>query len=625
MIVRSKQRINSRLIGALSGLFVLTQLYFLYIDPISPYIHGLMFVCAIISLTFLKYPTTQSEAYPFIRILDWVFAILALVPFIYAYFWQDIASFLRRGSVPNQVDINIGLLFLLLLLEAARRVIGLALPVLASIALLLCLSGLVLPEELLIAPELSFRRVIGSMFQTELGVFSQPTQVAMRWIFVFLVFGQCLLIAGGKQFFIRLAMSVTGKLRGGPAYMAVISSALFGSLSGSNMANVMVTGQVTIPWIIRAGFSKTQAAAIESVASTAGALTPPIMGAGALIMAEYTGVPYATIILAALLPAILYYIATGVYIWTLVHRYNIKHVVAEDKQPVIPLVVQNWPIVFGIGWLVYRIVDFYPLERAALEACAILLVGGVFSNRAAYCFDTARDSLLDLTKQTIDIGLACATAGILVGAILITGWGVSIASLIVNFGEASIYLALLATMVVTIVLGMGTPGIAAYIITAAVVAAPLAEIGLSLIAVHMFIFYFSNFAGITPPVALTAFGAAGIAKSDPFETGFQSMKMALPTYFLAFSFVLKPELLLFGESIAVISAALITGAGVILMALALGGAIRISLKWWERICLAIAGIALIDSNLFSNVAGFGILLVICGVYAFFWRKRVVAN
>jgi len=591
---------------AMSGIFISGQLYFLYIEPISPYLHALMFTCAVLSMAFLGFGFLgrQGEGdQDRIALIDWALAGLSLTPFLYAYFYVDFVRFLRRGSVPSQEDILIGILFLLLLLEAGRRVIGPILPGLALAALLICVSATFLPPSLHIVPELSVRRVVGSMFQTELGVFSQPIQVAMRWIFVFLLFGQCLLLAGGREFFMRVAMAVAGGLRGGPAYMAVIASALFGSLSGSNMANVMVTGQFTIPWIIRAGFTRRQAGAIESVASTAGALTPPIMGAGALIMAEYTGVPYLTIVAAAIIPALLYYLTVGTYLFALTRRLGIEVTETPETESAGRLMLTYWPVLLGLGWLVWRIVTLYPLERGVLEACALLCIAGLLSNRPAYTARNIADLTNGLTRQTIDIGVACAISGILVGTILITGWGVTIAGVILQLGSASIIIALTATMVVTIVLGMGTPGVAAYIITAAVVAAPLGQLGLSLIAVHMFIFYFSNFAGITPPVALTAFGAAGIAKSDPFKTGFLAMLMALPTYFLAYAFVLRPELLLLGEPMAIALAILPTAIGVMLFSVGSAGAIRQRLNLAERIVFVLSGILLIEPAVVTDVIG----------------------
>lgn len=600
---------------ALSVAFVAGQLYFLYLHPISPYLHALMFVSAIMALTFLAFPARRPNpeaARHAIAWHDWALAALALMPFLYAYVWEDFVRFLRRGSVPSQTDILIGVLFMALLLEAGRRVIGMILPGLGLLALLACLSALVLPDAWHIAPELSLRRVVGSMFQTELGIFSQPTQVAMRWIFVFLVFGQCLLLAGGREFFMRLAIAVAGGLRGGPAYMSVVSSALFGSLSGSNMANVMVTGQFTIPWIVKAGFTRRQAAAIESVSSTAGALTPPIMGAGALIMAEYTGVPYVTVIAAAIIPALLYYLTVGAYVFALTRKLGITSSEAPESERVATLLLRYWPVVLGLGWLVFRIVTLYPLERGVLEASAILIVGGIFSNRGDYTLTNARDLVTDLTRQTVDIGLACAISGILVGAILVTGWGITIAGVILDLGSSSILLALVATMIVTIVLGMGTPGIAAYIITAAVVAAPLGQLGVTLLAIHMFIFYFSNFAGITPPVALTAFGAAGIAKSDPFKTGFLAMVMALPTYFLAFAMVLRPELLMFGEPLAIMLAVLPAACGVVLFALGSAGAIRTPISPFMRAGLVAAGILLIDPGQLTDAVGLGIGFALVG-------------
>jgi TRAP transporter 4TM/12TM fusion protein len=606
MIARRLGGADGLVFQIMSGGFIAGQLYFLYIEPISPYLHSLMFACVVMSMAFIGFGFSNPKgtgARDRVVLIDWVLAGLSIIPFLYAYFYVDFVQFLRRGSVPSQEDITVGILFLTLLLEAGRRVIGPILPGIALTALLICVSANYLPPEWHIVPQLSLRRVIGSMFQTELGVFSQPIQVAMRWIFVFLLFGQCLLLAGGREFFMRVSMAAAGGLRGGPAYMAVIASALFGSLSGSNMANVMVTGQFTIPWIIRAGFSRRQAGAIESVASTAGALTPPIMGAGALIMAEYTGVPYLTIVAAAIIPALLYYLTVGTYLFALTRRLGIEVTETPETESIGSLVLQYWPVLVGLGWLVWRIMTLYPLERGVLEACALLCIGGIVSNRTAYNVPNLLDLTNGLTRQTIDIGIACAVSGILVGTILITGWGITIAGVILQLGSASTLIALFATMVVTIVLGMGTPGVAAYIITAAVVAAPLSQLGLPLIAVHMFIFYFSNFAGITPPVALTAFGAAGIAKSDPFKTGFLAMLMALPTYFLAYAFVLRPELLLLGEPMEIFVATVPTALGVILFSLGTAGAIKQPLSGIERAVFVLSGVLLIEPAILTDIVG----------------------
>ncbi|WP_253261512.1 MULTISPECIES: TRAP transporter fused permease subunit [unclassified Roseobacter] len=603
---------------------LLAQLYFLYLAPISPYLHGLFFLTGILILTFLRNAGWRGAAVGGrIHPADIGLCLFSIVPLIYIL--QDFIGFVRRGSVPMSTDILIGVLFIALLIEAGRRVVGWILPVLALIAIAIALSALVLPSAFQIAPELSLRRVVGAIFQTELGIFSEPTQVAMRWIFLFLVFGQCLLLAGGQKFFIELAMSIAGKLRGGPAYMSVITSALFGTLSGSNMANVMVTGQFTIPWILRAGYSRTQAAAIESVSSTAGALTPPIMGAGALIMAELTGTPYSQVILAAILPAVLYYIALGAYTYGLTKRMDVEIIEQPLTEPVLKLCLRYWPVIAGLGWLVYQIVSMYPLERAVLEASAILLIGGLTSNAAAYTLQNGRDRVSDLAAQTVDIGLACALSGILIGVTLITGWGVEIASLILGLGDWSVLLAMFATMVVTIVLGMGTPGVAAYIITASVVAAPLGDLGLFILGVHLFIFYFSNFAGITPPVALTAFAAAGIAKSNPFRTGFLAMVMALPTYIVAYAMVLRPELLMQGAWTDIAYATASTALGVIMFALGSSGTLVGKSSWPERIVSVVAGLMLIDERLSTDIASMGIISVLLIYHLIRRRGEAVPN
>ena len=599
---------------------LLVQLWLLYLNPISPLLHAMGFLSIVMALTFLRYaprklPAGASQRVPW---YDWLLAAACLVLLVHAN--TDYAQYVRRAAIPRPMDVWIGLFFVALLLEAGRRAMGLILPLIGIAAMAYALSGLIIPESWDFGPTLSLRRVVGTLTMTELGLFSEPTQVALRWIFLFVAFGQALALIGGDVFFERVSIRLAGGLRGGPAYISVISSALFGTVSGSNVANVMMGGQVTIPLMAKVGYGKTRAAAIEAVASTGGALTPPVMGAGALIMAEMANVPYSGIVASAVLPAILFYVAVTAYVYGATVKLGIGAGDMREETPAWRITLAYWPVLVGLVWLIWQIVDAYPLEHAALQATAIILVGGLITSRASYTLARLRDALAGLIDGTLEIGLACAISGILVGVILVTGLGIELSSVVISLGQSSLLLALVATMLVVMLLGMAVPGIAAYIIAASVCAAPLAELGVPLIAAHMFIFYFSLFAGLTPPVALTAFAAAGIAGSDPFRTGFLATAIAAPAYLLAYFMVLQPQLLLLGGSTGEITLAFISAfIGVTAFGLGVAGAIFAPLGTAARVALILAGVALVDAGLLTDVVGLAVVLVVL------WQNRRAAR
>jgi TRAP transporter 4TM/12TM fusion protein len=603
---RQLQGTDAAVFTAIASALLIGQLYLLYLAPISPLLHGLLFLSTIIALSFLKLsmvPLTgeRGHAVPW---YDYALAALAFVPLLYAYY--DYNAFVRRATLPNHTDVQIGLLLIVLLLEAGRRSLGWVLPILGGLAFLFAISGLFIPAEWGFAPRISLRRVVGTMTMTEIGLFSEPLQVALRWIFIFIVFGVALGVAGGMVFFEKVAIKTAGGVRGGPAYIAVISSALFGTVSGSNVANVMSTGQMTIPLMKRVGYGKLYAGAIEAVASTGGALTPPVMGAAALLMAELANTPYLSVIASATLPAILYFIAVLMFVFSVTTKLGIAHDPQSVPDTGWQLLARYWIVLLGIGWLMYRIVDFYPLEQAALQASAILLFGALLYNRAAFRPANMRNTIDTIADGAIEITLACGVSGLLVGVILVTGLGIELSSSVVRLGEVSLLLALFATMLVTIILGAAVPGIAAYIIAASVVASPLAQLGIPLLAVHMFIFYFSLFSGLTPPVALTAFAAASISGADPLRTAVVATVAASPAYLLAFFFVYQPELLLLQGTIPdIILVFATTAVGVAMMGLGGGGAIFVALRMWERLALFAAGIALVDGSLLTDALGMG--------------------
>lgn len=599
--------------AAVSMAMILGQFWALYLRPVSPLFHGQLFLGAVLALSFLLMRHRRHGSGDRIPWHDWLLAVLSFLPALHAT-W-DYASFVRRTVLTTNLDIAMAGLIVLLILEACRRAVGWVLVILAVLFLGAALAGNIAWFGEAGVPTISLRRLAGTLYVSELGIFSEPIQVAVRWIFIFLLFGAFLVLAGAQDFFAALANSMNRGRRGGPAYVAVWSSAFFGTLSGSNMANVMTTGQFTIPLMRQAGYPPTVAAAIEAVASTGGALTPPVMAAGALIMAEFTGRPYFDIIAAAAIPAALFYLACLVYVRSITNRLDIggaELIEAEAHEPVGQLLLRNWAILLSLVWLIYRIASFYPVERAGLEAIVPLLVGTLIHHRETLRRTILFERLSAFVASLLDVAVACAASGILVGVILLTGVGIELSNTLFSIGQGSLLLALLLTMLVTIVLGMGVPGIAAYVIAASVIAAPLIQIGIEPIAAHMFIFYFSLFAGLTPPVALTAFAAAGIAKTPPFRTALVAMVMAMPAYLIAYAFVIEPGLLLEADLVTVIYQSVMSILGVAIFAFATGGYLFRRLSWMERIAGALIGTGFIYPSAWGDLvaACLALLLVL---------------
>ncbi len=616
---RSLTGIDAIIFIALAVILIAGQFWFLYLRPISPLLHGQLFLASLLSLCFLlvKAHPGAGEKVPW---YDWLLAGLSLVPALWAA--HDFGAFVRRSAFTQPTDIWMAALLVGVLLEACRRTIGPVLPILALCFLAYALSGNVDFFAQLGMPVISLRRLAGTLYIMELGIFSEAVQVAVRWIFIFLLFGTFLLLAGAQDFFSELGNSLNRRRRGGPAYVAITSSALFGMLSGSNMANVMTTGQFTIPLMKQAGYPARTAAAIESVASTGGALTPPIMAAGALIMAEFTARPYFDIITAAIIPSILFYLGLTVYVAGLTNRLDIRVVEitpGETQRSVWPLLARNWAILLSLFWLVFRIATFYPVERAGLEAIVPLAIGALIHHRELIRPRALYAKLEGFMGSLIDVGVACAASGVLIGVILLTGVGIELSRFMVSLGQESLLLALFLTMIVTIVLGMGVPGIAAYVIAASVVAGPLTQLGVPAIAAHLFIFYFSLFAGLTPPVALTAFAAAGIAKSPPFMTGVQSMVMALPAYLVAFAFAIEPALLFEdADAATIIYQAILSIIGVSIFACGSCGYLLRALNPLERLAACVIGTAFVYPSVYADLAAAALSL---GLLAYLYTSR----
>lgn len=512
-------------------------------------------------------------------------------------------TLVRRTGSPTAADLVWGAVTVVVVLELTRRTVGLGLVVICVAALGYAFAGPWLPG-LLAHRGYGTVRLLEQLYLSTEGIWGVPLGVSADFVYLFILFGAVLDVAGGGALFIALANRVAGRSRGGPAKTAAVASGLMGSLSGSAVANTVTTGAFTIPLMKRAGFSPRWAGAVEATASTGGQLMPPVMGAGAFILATWTNIPYVRVAVAALVPALLFYAALFFAIHFRAARMGIEPDPAAGSEPVGPRLHLLIPL--GV------IVVFLGMGRSPMRAAfwGVVSAAAVTFLRAATrpSRDDFERAVLAAGRGTVQVAAACAAAGIVVGVASLTGIGLRMSELIITLAGGQLFPALVLTALGSIVLGMGLPTTAAYVVLAALGAPALVELGVPLLAAHLFIFYFGALSNVTPPVSLAAFAAAGIAGSAPMRTAVTGMGLASAGFLVPFAFVYGPGLLLVG-SVGTVALAIVTGlAGVIALAAAVVGWLRGPLGWVDRVLLVAAAIALVFPGVYTGAAGFGALL-----------------
>lgn len=514
-------------------------------------------------------------------------------------------ALVRRAGIATTADLLAGGATVLVVLELARRTTGWGLVAVALLALAYAFAGPYLPG-ILAHPGYSPGRVIEHLYLSTEGVWGVPLGVSADFVYLFVLFGALLDAAGGGALLIALAERIAGRTRGGPAKTAAVASALMGSISGSAVANVVTTGTLTIPVMKRAGFRPHFAAAVEAAASTGGQLMPPIMGAGAFILATWTNIPYARVALAALIPSLLYYAALLAAIHFRALKMGIAPAAGGRREPVLPRTHLLLPL---LGIVALLALGRSPM-RAAFWGVAATVAATFLARATRLDRARARAALVAAAGGTVQVAAACAAAGTVVGVATLTGIGLRVSELIVTLSFGQLPLALLLTALASIVLGMGLPTTAAYVVLAALGAPALAQFGVPPLAAHLFIFYFGCISNVTPPVALAAFAAAGIAGAPPIRTGAAAMLLAAAGFVVPFMFVYGPPLLLEGSPLEITVAFATATAGVTALAAAAIGHARRPLAAWERALLTAAAVALIDPGLATDTFGLGALALV---------------
>lgn len=517
---------------------VLFHFYVLVIHPISYWRLYLMHILFGMLLVYAIYKPGKKfkDTVPWYDVLLMIAGIGTVIYCITA----ERGMAYRMGSNPTTADlIAIGII-LLLLLEGTRRIYGMILPTVAIVFLLYCHFGQYFSGGLGHSGY-SWKKTISYMLGYE-AVFGSPMNASATMVFLFMVFGAFLTFSGAGPFFIDLAMSLAGSKRGGPAKVAVISSALFGTVSGNSVANVVSTGAFTIPLMKSVGYKPKFAAAVEATASSGGQIMPPILGSAAFIMAELIGAPYSEIMLASIIPALLYFFTVFLMVDIEAAKNNLTGV-AKEELPKRKYVLQN---LYMLLPLVVLTIVMTVLNQSAIRAASwgILscIIVYIIKNRK-FSLKEILDAMADGAKSACGMICACGTAGIVVGVLNMTGAGIKFASFVVEVANGHLLVALLLTMIASLILGMGLPTSASYIICAAVAAPALIDMGLTAIQAHMFVFYFACISAITPPVAMAAYAGATISGSKPMEVGFTACKLGICAFIVPFMFCYAPTLL----------------------------------------------------------------------------------
>jgi TRAP transporter 4TM/12TM fusion protein len=555
---------------------------------------------------FLLYPILKKKRGE-ITLIDGLLAVTAVVSGVYlALTWPSNAL---RLEEPSLLDTVMGLLMLLVVLEGSRRAMGPALPIISGTFLLYAYLGPYVPG-LFRHKGFDSVNLVSFLYSTTEGIYSLPMGTSATYIIIYVLFGAFLTQSGAGQLFVDLAHSATGRVRSGPAQTTILSNALMGIISGSPVANVVTTGAFAMPLLNRTGYPVLTGAALLAVAATGSMFTPPVMGAGAFMISDYLSVPYGEVVKAAIVPAALFYLSLVIYADLTAVRSGFRSMTREELPDWKQALARRGQLLIPVIALVVFIVIGWSALKSAFWCILLMLVLSWFKPETRMGPRKIFLALEAGSRDNITIAAACAAAGIIVGVISMTGLGIKFSSLLMALSGHKPLLALGLTMVAALVLGMGLPPTAVYIILAALTIPSLIEIGINPMAAHFFVFFFASIGAITPPVCLAAYAAAGVAKTNPWATGWRAFRMGLVGYIIPFLFVLNPVLLLKGASLAGTLWAVTTAAlGVAALCLGIEGFFRGPLPVLVRILFIAGALGMMIPEYNTDFIGAGLLLL----------------
>jgi TRAP transporter 4TM/12TM fusion protein len=609
-------------VAVLGVTFSLLHLFTAFFGPPEAQVFRSTHLAFVLVLAFLLYPSpSRLGGLPIGRMLDGV--CIGFVVAIQAYILHDIEAFNAKAGLLTTSDIWTGTIFIALVLEATRRTVGWSMVLTSLFFLLQAVYADHFPL-VFYGPPTSWRTLVDNLFFQEIGIFGVPIAVMASYIVLFLLFSALLVRSGGGEYFVALAFSLTGRRPGGPAKAAVVSSALFGTVSGSAVANVMTTGTFTIPLMKRVGYRPAFAGGVEAVASSGGQIMPPVMGAAAFILAEFLGLPYLEVAKAAVIPALLYFFS----LWLMVHfeakrsniqrtavaRYRVAETLRDGGHLFVPFLVIMAVLLGG-----------FSVARAGFLGVASVVVLSLLRRHSRLTPMAMLSSLADGARATVPVSVAAAAAGIIIGAVTSSGVGARFTSLLLSASNESLWLALVLAMLASFVLGMGLTTSADYILLAILAVPALVDLGVMPLAAHMFAFYFSSISGITPPVALAAFAAAGIAGSGMMQTGLAACRIGIAAFLIPYLFVYSPAILMKGTFREIAVAFVTSVLGVLCLAGGVQGWLVVRTTRMERVLLVLAAGLLIKPGIVTDVAGFGLFAAVLAIQTWTRGSRAPAG
>ena len=567
-----------------------------------------------ITAVFILYPATRRGAKDRTPWYDWLLAAagFAVIGYIVVFF-NEIS---RRGANPTDMEIYLGIAAIVLIVEGGRRIVGNVLPCLSIIFLAYCYFGNYVPGIFQIRGY-SLSRIIQHMYLTPEGIFGLALGVSATFVIVFIIFGAFLSHSGGARFFNELALAVAGGRPGGPAKVAVVASGLLGTISGSSVANVATTGAFTIPLMKRVGYQPYYAGAVEACASTGGQLMPPIMGAGAFIMSEFLNIPYLSIAAAAIIPALIYYTAIFSNVHIRARKKKLRGIPKSDLPSVREVMRSDGHLLVPVIVVIITLLMKYtPLRAGFIGVVAVIIVSSLKKNTRMTLKDNF-NALVEGARGGLGVALACALVGFIVGTSSLTSLGLTISNNIIDISGGNLVLTLVMAMVACLVLGMGLPTTANYIVCSTIIAPALIGMKVLPLSAHLFVFYFGIMADLTPPVCLAAFTGAGIAGASPAKTGMTATRIALASYLLPYCFVYNPMLLLQNVEIVDLTVLVVSALfGVITLAGSFEGWFFRDLKTYERVVFGILALLSIYHDFWISVAAMAGIVVVM----FYFRK-----
>lgn len=594
-------------VGAIGIIFSLFQLYTALFGAFPAQLQRAVLLGFVLLLSFLLYPATTKSSKKELPVLDIVLGIIGAA--VAGYLVLNYRALIDRSGAYTTIDIIIGIIGILLVMEICRRAVGLPILIIAGVFIAYAYLGPYMPG-FLNHRGYSLKRIVSHLFFTTEGVLGIPLGVCSTFIFLFILFGAFLEKTGIGKFFIDISNAIAGFAAGGPAKVAVITSALEGTVSGSSVSNTVGSGSFTIPMMKSLGYKPEFAAAVEAAASTGGQIMPPIMGAAAFLMAESLGISYMQVAKAAIIPALLYF--SGIFI--MVHFEakklgmrgmskselpNVWHVLKERGHLFLPLIA-----------IIYFLSEGSTPVKAAMYGIIFSIVASMIRKSTRMNFRDFIDALEIGARNILSVAIACAVAGIIIGVVTLTGLGLKMATGLLGISGGVKILTLFFTMISSLILGMGVPTTANYLITSTITAPAVVQLGVPMLAAHMFTFYFGIVADITPPVALAAYAGSAIAKSNPFKTGLTATKLAIAAFIIPYIFVYSPALLLIDTAPLHVVQIIITSLiGMLGIGAAMEGFFLTHAGWPERILFLAGGLMLIDPGLVTDIIGAGLIAV----------------